>query len=115
MGRRRCGHAPGGGRGGTGARGPGAPRPRHGCCHRERRGGQLDPGTLPAARRQVETATALWTKGTHRGIPPTKRVDLSSPFVDAVLPDGSRLHVVTRHRVTLARSSPGPAIGQAAE
>ena len=28
-----------------------------------------------------------------------RRVDLSSPFVDASLPDGSRLHVVIRKRM----------------
>ena len=32
-----------------------------------------------------------------------RRVDLSSPFVDASLPDGSRLHVVIRRPMSLGR------------
>ncbi len=60
-----------------------------------------EPGKVFIARRGVaELTTTILTDGTVRDLVERmlkssgRRVDLSSPFVDATLPDGSRLHVV---------------------
>ena len=60
-----------------------------------------EPGKVFIARRGVaELTTTILTDSTVRDLVERmlkssgRRVDLSSPFVDATLPDGSRLHVV---------------------
>jgi pilus assembly protein CpaF len=60
-----------------------------------------EPGKVFVARRGAnELTTTLLTTGQVRDLVERmlktsgRRVDLSSPFVDAMLPDGSRLHVV---------------------
>ncbi len=60
-----------------------------------------EPGKVFVARRGVsELTTTILTDGAVRDLVERmlktsgRRVDLSSPFVDATLPDGSRLHVV---------------------
>ena len=60
-----------------------------------------EPGRVFVARRgRTELTTTILTAQTVRDLvermlkPSGRRLDLSSPFVDALLPDGSRLHVV---------------------
>ena len=60
-----------------------------------------EPGRVFVARRgRSELTTTILTEGQVRDLVEKmlkssgRRVDLSSPFVDAMLPDGSRLHVV---------------------
>jgi len=60
-----------------------------------------EPGKVFVARRGIaELTTTILTDSTVRDLVERmlqtsgRRVDLSSPFVDATLPDGSRLHVV---------------------
>ena len=60
-----------------------------------------EPGKVFVARRGIsELTTTILTDGAVRDLVERmlktsgRRVDLSSPFVDATLPDGSRLHVV---------------------
>jgi pilus assembly protein CpaF len=60
-----------------------------------------EPGKVFVARRGIsELTTTILTEGEVRDLVERmlktsgRRVDLSSPFVDAMLPDGSRLHVV---------------------
>jgi pilus assembly protein CpaF len=60
-----------------------------------------EPGRVFVARHGVsELTTVLLTSAQVRDIvermlrPSGRRIDISSPFVDATLPDGSRLHVV---------------------
>jgi len=71
-----------------------------------------EPGKVFVARRgRSELTTTTLTAGDVRDLVERmlrtsgRRVDLSSPFVDAVLPDGSRLHVVippvTRRHVSV--------------
>ncbi len=59
------------------------------------------PGRVFVARRgRTELTTTILTAQTVRDLvermlkPSGRRLDLSSPFVDALMPDGSRLHVV---------------------
>ena len=60
-----------------------------------------EPGKVFVARRGTsELTTTVLTAGELRDLvermlrPSGRRLDMSAPFVDAVLPDGSRLHVV---------------------
>ncbi len=60
-----------------------------------------EPGRVFVARRgRTELTTTILTAQTVRDLvermlkPSGRRLDLSSPFVDALMPDGSRLHVV---------------------
>lgn len=60
-----------------------------------------EPGRVFVARHgRSELTTTILTEGQVRDLvermlkPSGRRVDLSTPFVDATLPDGSRLHVV---------------------
>ena len=60
-----------------------------------------EPGRVFVARHgRTELTTTIFTAQAVRDLvermlkPSGRRLDLSSPFVDALLPDGSRLHVV---------------------
>ena len=44
-----------------------------------------------------------------------RRVDMSTPFVDAMMPDGSRLHVVIPMSTRLADKSPSRALAGLAD
>lgn len=71
------------------------------------RGGESELTSVTLTQQQVRDLVERMLKSSGR------RLDLSSPFVDAALPDGSRLHVVIRTspasigRSTSASSSPG--------
>ncbi len=73
-----------------------------------------EPGRVFVARRgRSELTTTILTEGQVRDLVEKmlkssgRRIDMSSPFVDAMLPDGSRLHVVIPD---IAYSARGPAL-----